>query len=580
MPRDGPHPYALFSLLPANPRAKKALEHPENAHLVSDISSDAHSPEIYALDVGLHIGSASRYTLATIGRLGNIVVEGAGISRIQCSFEFHETNQREIMLHDRSNNNTTQLHGHTALPFEAGRIPRRVIIDPTVNLLLGFGGASCDMYKFEIVWHRREHLNVPKLIRYRENNPRLARTVLDEGAPTVAPSGRVTRIHTPASNNRVQIRYSARKFLGSGGFGEVHSVINVDTGNLLAMKRVRCPPPDSNEYILLKREVHTLSKVSHRHIIKCLCSRQEGEELLIFMDLKPGNVEQLISRNVFVEDPPLAKPLLHQMLQALDYLSHHGIIHRDVKPENILYDSALSLGQEGKYEYQLADFGLSNLATDACTRVGTSLYMAPELDIRNGPQTTKVDVWSLFVTLAYALDEGGFQRKLRRTAPPLRMITVREAANEERLRDIRAMAEIDPDRRASAAEILDQVFRGEGRTTPRRAVDVHGTRPGPEMGLQGPAGPVAGAEMQAGGREQRRGRPPRDLVGIGARATRPATRATQQQFVVAETPVRATRPATRATQRQFVVAETPARAGDVTQLLPGAFPDDDESSID
>lgn len=267
MPRDGPHPYALFSLLPANPRAKKVLEHPDNAHLVSDISSDANSREIYALDVGLHIGSTYRYTLATIGRLGNIFVEGVGISRIQCSFEFHETNQREIMLHDRSNNNTTQLHGDTALPFEGGRIPRRVIIDPTVNLLLGFGGASCDMNKFRVVWHLREHLNVPNIISYREDNPRLARTVLDEGAPTVAPSGRVTRIHTPASNNRVQIRYSTRKFLGSGGFGKVHSVVDVDTGNLLAMKTVRCPPPDSDEYILLKREVHTLSKISHVRLL-------------------------------------------------------------------------------------------------------------------------------------------------------------------------------------------------------------------------------------------------------------------------------------------------------------------------
>jgi hypothetical protein len=298
------------------------------------------------------------------------------------------------------------------------------------------------------------------------------------------------------------------------------------------------------------------------------------------MDLKPGNVEQLISRKVFVEDPPLAKPLLHQMLQALDYLSHRGIIHRDVKPENILYDSASSLGREGKYEYQIADFGLSNLATDACSRVGTSLYMAPELDVRNGPQTTKVDVWSLFVTLAYALDEGGFQRKSRRTAPALRMKAIREAANAERLRDIRAMAEIDPHRRASAADILDQVFGGEGRITPHRAVGAHGTRPGPEMGLQGPAGPAAGTEMRAGGREQRGGRPPRDLVGIGARATRPATRAAQRQFVAVETPARATRPATRAAQQQFVVAETPARARDVTQLLPGAFPGDDETFID
>lgn len=58
------------------------------------------------------------------------------------------------------------------------------------------------------------------------------------------------------------------------------------------------------------------------------------------MELKSGNMEDLVGDHVFARDPRLIVTFLHQMLQALDYLASESVIHRDVKPEKVLYTPA------------------------------------------------------------------------------------------------------------------------------------------------------------------------------------------------------------------------------------------------
>lgn len=99
----------------------------------------------------------------------------------------------------------------------------------------------------------------------------------------------------------------------------------------------------------------------------------------------------------------LARTVFHHMLQAIDCLAVEGIVHRDVKPENILYTS-----RHGAYQFQLGDFGLSQRANVSTAFAGSPLYMAPETR-HEGPQTHKADVWSLFVTILWTLDGDGFR---------------------------------------------------------------------------------------------------------------------------------------------------------------------------
>jgi serine/threonine protein kinase len=153
------------------------------------------------------------------------------------------------------------------------------------------------------------------------------------------------------------------------------------------------------------------------------------------------------------------------MLQALDFLSAHGIIHRDLKPDNILYMS----GQNG-YHFQLGDFGLSNFQALAETHAGSPVFMAPEVHY-GGKQSPKADVWSLFVTILWTLDAGGF-RRLGGTFATYDQVkkTVLSFAKIPELSKVRVMARVDPSLRASAAQMLVRCIDGEGLTTPRSQI--------------------------------------------------------------------------------------------------------------
>ena len=255
MARPHPHPLALFSLVPLNDRARAVLAHPDNIGLVSALA-DGRS----GLDIGFHVGSSSRYTLATLGRSGaDVSVEGSGISRIQCSFEVLEESG-VVMLYDRSNSMSTQVFGMSATPFEPGRT-RRVVVRDKLNTEIGMGGASQSLLRFALVWHC-DTIDVEEQLKNRVDNPRLARTV-DE-TPTVLPSQRLTRIHTPG-NREPKIRYAKLVELGRGEFGEVWKAVDVDSGKIFAVKMIKQPTLgfQAEAWVLLKREVETLSQISH-----------------------------------------------------------------------------------------------------------------------------------------------------------------------------------------------------------------------------------------------------------------------------------------------------------------------------
>lgn len=182
------------------------------------------------------------------------------------------------------------------------------------------------------------------------------------------------------------------------------------------------------------------------------------------MGLKDGTLKSLVLGGEFLSVHNLAKCVCHQMLQALDCLAVNGIVHRDVKPENILYTALPG----AEYQFHLGDFGLCNRTVSARSSVGTPLYTAPEI-FEHGIQTHKVDVSSLFVTIAWTLDFDGFRQSVQHFTS-LQQAQQALLAITSKIGDIQEMARVDPDERASAAQMLVKRFDGEGLSTQRNQV--------------------------------------------------------------------------------------------------------------
>ncbi len=183
-------------------------------------------------------------------------------------------------------------------------------------------------------------------------------------------------------------KYELQEEIGRGGFATVYRATHVSLGSEAAVKVLdvsRLSDPRARER--MEREARIASGLIHPHIVTILDLIHEGETLAIAMEyLREGNLRQWIQKNQ--PDTPTLLDLLNQTAEALDYIhsqryqSDRPLLHRDVKPENILLDrDPLS----GKPLAKLSDFGLvldpqpAAGLTQAQGVPGTAYYVAPEI---------------------------------------------------------------------------------------------------------------------------------------------------------------------------------------------------------
>ncbi|KAI0381361.1 kinase-like domain-containing protein [Hypomontagnella monticulosa] len=276
--------------------------------------------------------------------------------------------------------------------------------------------------------------------------------------------------------------------LGSGAYGRVEKAVDVYSGDIIAVKRlVRSPKLGDSDYdeywerVKIKswyREVTLLSHLTHSYIVPCLGSQgwefsldktpmlSEGPgKLEIFMPLMKGCLYEVIKPDLPAWNERISHDILIHMLSALDYLDRLKIIHRDLKPNNILFD----IDQWGNHIFKLADFGLADREPFAeGYRLGTFPFIAPEIQAEDEivvPQSTKADVWSLYITMLWVLDIRGFYKKLESDSPwqynEVIRLALEAAQSEAKIFPMRNMAIYDPVHRASAGEMLVMYGRSE-----------------------------------------------------------------------------------------------------------------------
>ncbi|KAI1305448.1 kinase-like domain-containing protein [Xylaria venustula] len=432
---------ALFSLIPLNIPAIEVIDEVSNQHLFNETTQ--------GLDIGHTFSkSGDNQTLAILGRSGDVVIRGRRIAKIQASFEI-DSETSIVMFYDRSHSYTSRISGQNATPFEHGR-PRKVVVLPGHNTMIGMGGITLEIAK-------------GRLDSSLQMNPVFDRTIEDDG-DTVVPSQREARIHTPWPQQPI-VRYAKINPLGSDQFGEVYRAVNMHTGKILAVKSLKRSvhtSEDAKRYKVMKREVEIFTRLSHTHIVDCIGAQiQDSGEVKILMGLKEGTLQSFVEGGNPMDQHKLGRTVLNHMLQALDYLAKQGLVHRDVKPANILYVS-----RPDGLHFQLGDFGLSNHEVNAQTFAGTVVYMAPEMWTRK--KTHKADVWSLYVTILWAEDVQGFRARSEQFKIPddaRNVIQTIASSTLHYFSTIRHMVNNDPEERPSAAQLLTKYFGGKGIST-------------------------------------------------------------------------------------------------------------------
>ncbi|MGH3612188.1 MAG: serine/threonine-protein kinase [Pseudonocardia sp.] len=227
---------------------------------------------------------------------------------------------------------------------------------------------------------------------------------VDGPRPTLlAPAPRPT-LHVPSSPDGPP-RFRLVRRLGSGGFGPVWLAHDAKLGHAVALKAAHAPDAETEQRI--QREAGALGAVQHPHCVRLLDLVDAGSDtglseldgMVLVMEYVEGATLGELVRSRGALDDIAAARMWAGIAGALDAAHHRGVLHRDVKPGNIVVDPT---GLP-----HLIDFGIARRTGDATMTlagfvIGTPDFLAPEV-AGGGRATTASDAWQLAATISYAM---------------------------------------------------------------------------------------------------------------------------------------------------------------------------------
>ncbi|XP_041030274.1 mitogen-activated protein kinase kinase kinase 4 isoform X1 [Carcharodon carcharias] len=194
---------------------------------------------------------------------------------------------------------------------------------------------------------------------------------------------------------KVTFKWQRGNKIGEGQYGKVYTCINVDTGELMAMKEIRFQPNDHKTIKETADELKIFEGIKHPNLVRYFGVELHREEMYIFMEYCDEGTLEEVARLGLQEH--VIRLYTKQITTAINVLHEHGIVHRDIKGANIFLTSSGLI--------KLGDFGcsvkLKNIAQtmpgEVNSTLGTAAYMAPEVITRAKGEGhgRAADVWSL-----------------------------------------------------------------------------------------------------------------------------------------------------------------------------------------
>jgi serine/threonine-protein kinase len=226
------------------------------------------------------------------------------------------------------------------------------------------------------------------------------------------------KYHTPIASPKeisavgqvVGGRFRILELLGEGGIGQVYLAEHTELNTPFAVKVLRRELANDAEILeRFKREALAASRVQHRNIIYItdFGKLKDGRLYMVMEHLEGISLQDLVNQEGPLE-MPLALDILSQVADAMCCAHHHAVIHRDLKPDNIM----LVKGPGRPHHVKIIDFGLAKVLDESMTKLtadgaifGTPMHMSPE-QTQGKPVDSRSDVYSYGTTAYEALTKS------------------------------------------------------------------------------------------------------------------------------------------------------------------------------